>query len=86
MIDDVDDLVGEEPDVEGVQDAARARHREPELEVALGVPREGANPPVGADAPPTEGERLAMTTMTDPTHLTRRLRTPRPTTRQPVGR
>jgi flavin-binding protein dodecin len=44
VVDDVDDLLGEQADVQRVQDGAVGRHREVELEVALRVPREGRHP------------------------------------------
>ena len=50
VVGDVGQLLGEEPDVERVQDPAGARRGEVELQVALGVPAERADPAVGADA------------------------------------
>jgi hypothetical protein len=50
VVDDVVELLGEEPDVERVQDAPAARRREVELEVARGVPGEGAHTGVVGEA------------------------------------
>ena len=44
VVDDVDDLLGEQADVQRVQDGAVGRHREVQLEVALVVPGERGNP------------------------------------------
>ena len=52
VVRDVDQLLGEQPDVEGVQHAPAARHREVELEVGRAVPAEGADAALGGD---TEG-------------------------------
>ena len=46
----VDELLGEEPDVEGVQDPVGAGGGEVQLEVVGRVPPEGADAAVGADA------------------------------------
>jgi hypothetical protein len=46
----VDELLGEQPDVERVQDPAGARRGEVELQVAGGVPAERGHPAVVADA------------------------------------
>ena len=54
MVDDVGELLGEQPDVERVQDAPGARGGEVELEVAGGVPGEGGNTAVGGDAETVE--------------------------------
>ena len=48
VVDDVGELLGEQPDVERVQHPAAARRGEVELEVAGGVPAEGGDPAVGA--------------------------------------
>ena len=50
VVDDVGELLGEQADVERVQDPAGARRREVQLEVAGGVPRERADAPVGGDS------------------------------------
>ena len=44
VVDDVDDLLGEQADVQRVQDGAVGGHRHVELEVALGVPGERRHP------------------------------------------
>ena len=49
VVDDVDELLGEEPDVERVQHPAGAGHGEVQLEVHRGVPAEGADPGVVGD-------------------------------------
>ena len=49
VIGDVDELVGEEPDVEGVQHSPGARRREVQLQVASAVPGEGGDATVGGD-------------------------------------
>ena len=49
MVGDVDDVVREQPDIQGVQDAPAARCREVELEVARGVPGERPDAAVGGD-------------------------------------
>jgi hypothetical protein len=49
VVDDVGELLGEQADVEGVQDSPRARRGEVELEVAGGVPGERGHAPVGGD-------------------------------------
>ena len=48
VVDDVGELLGEQPDVERVQHAAGARRREVQLEVARRVPAERGDPPVGS--------------------------------------
>ena len=50
VVGDVDELLGEQPDVEGVQHPAGARRGQVELQVARGVPAERADPAVRADA------------------------------------
>ena len=50
VVDDVGELLGKEPDVEGVEDPSSAWSGEVELEVAAGVPRERAHPALIADA------------------------------------
>jgi hypothetical protein len=50
VVDDVDDLLGEQADVERVQDGAVGGHGEVELVVALGVPGEGRHPVAALDA------------------------------------
>ena len=50
VVDDVDELLGEQPDVQRVQHPAGARDGEVELEVAGRVPGEGGHPAVVADA------------------------------------
>ena len=50
VVDDVDQLVGEQPDVEGVQHASGARCGEVQLQVPPGVPAERAHPRVRTEA------------------------------------
>ena len=50
VVGDVDQLLGEQPDVERVQHPAGARGGEVELQVRGGVPAERGDPPVGRDA------------------------------------
>ena len=50
VVDDVGELLGEQPDVERVQHSAGARRGEVQLEVAGGVPRERGDTTVGRDA------------------------------------
>ena len=50
VVDDVGQLFGEQPDVEGVQHPAGARRGEVQLQVAVGVPRERGDASVGGDA------------------------------------
>ena len=50
VVDDVGELLGEQPDVERVQDTPGARRGEVQLEVAGGVPRERRHPAVIGDA------------------------------------
>ena len=54
VVGDVDELLGEEPDVEGVEHRAHRRDREVGLEVLDVVPLEGRDPLVAGDAEPTE--------------------------------
>jgi hypothetical protein len=49
VVDDVDDLLGEQADVQRVQDGAVGGDREVQLEVALRVPAEGRHPVPGLD-------------------------------------
>ena len=49
VIDDVGELLGEQPDVERVQDSTGTRRGEVQLEVTGGVPRERADATVGGD-------------------------------------
>lgn len=44
VVDDVDDLLGEEPRVDGVHDRPGARHAEVQRQVAIAVPRECRDP------------------------------------------
>jgi hypothetical protein len=44
VVDDVGQLLGEQPQVEGVQHRAHRRHGEVRLEVLLGVPQERPDP------------------------------------------
>ena len=44
VVDDIRELVGEEPDVDRVEDGPHARHGEIRLEVPVAVPPEGAHP------------------------------------------
>ena len=60
VVDDVDDLLGEQAHVERVQDRADARHRHVELEVALVVPRERADAIAGLDPEAPEDAREAV--------------------------
>jgi hypothetical protein len=55
VVGDVDDLVGEQPDVERVQHPSGARHGQVELEVAGAVPAERGNPAVGRHAEGVDG-------------------------------
>ena len=50
VVDDVDELLREEPDVHRVEHRAHAGHREVELEVPAGVPGEGGDPVARAHA------------------------------------
>ena len=50
VVDDVGELLGEQPDVERVQHPPGARRGEVQLEVAGGVPAERGHPAVGGDA------------------------------------
>ncbi len=52
---DVEELLGEEPDVEGVQDGAHRGDGQVGLEVLVAVPHEGGDPLVGVDAEIAEG-------------------------------
>src|SRR5580704_905678 len=54
VIDDVDELLGEEPRVERVIDAARARDPVPGLDMAGSIPRQRADPVARPDAKPIE--------------------------------
>ena len=55
VVDDVRELLGEEPDVQRVQHPPGARGGEVQLEVAGRVPGERGHPPVGGDAERVEG-------------------------------
>ena len=57
VVGDVDQLLGEQPDVEGVQHPAGARCGEVELEVRGGVPAEGRDAAVGGHAQGVERRR-----------------------------
>ena len=50
VVDDVDELLRGQPEVEGMQHPAGAGRGEVEFQVAGGVPREGGDPALGADA------------------------------------
>ena len=50
VVDDVGQLLGEQPDVERVEDTTGTRRREVQLEVACGVPGERCHPAVVGDA------------------------------------
>ena len=50
VVDDVRQLLGEQPDVQRVQHTPGARRGEVQLEVAGGVPGERGHPAVGGDA------------------------------------
>ncbi len=65
VVDDVGDLVGEQADVDRVQDGAEARHAEVELEVALAVPAEGRHPVALLDAEPLEDAAEALDALGD---------------------
>ncbi len=54
VVGDVDQLLGEEPDVEGVQHRAHRGHREVGLEVLDVVPLEGRHPLVAVDPQPAQ--------------------------------
>ncbi len=54
VVDDVGELFGEEPQVEGVEDRAHGGDREIGLEVGLVVPEEGADPVRVSDPEPAE--------------------------------
>ena len=54
VVDDVGELLGEQPQVECVRHPAGARRGEVELEVACGVPGERGDAAVGADAEAVE--------------------------------
>ena len=51
----VGQLLGEQPDVEGVEHRPHRGDRQVGLEVLLVVPGEGAHPVAGADAEPAQG-------------------------------
>ena len=55
VIDHVGQLVGEEPDVEGVEHGAHGRCGQVRLQVGLVVPQEGAHPVVAGDPEPAKG-------------------------------
>ena len=57
VVGDVDQLLGEQPDVERVQDATGARRGQVQLEVAGRVPAERRHPAVGAHAQGVEDGR-----------------------------
>jgi len=55
MVDDVDELFGEEPGVEGVADGADPHDAVPGFQVARGIPGEGRDPVARLDAKGLEG-------------------------------
>ena len=57
MADDVADLLGRQPDVEGVHHRTHARNGKVRLLVLLGVPGEGGHPVAGLDAQPAQAGR-----------------------------
>ncbi len=60
MVDDIDELFGEQAHVEGVQDRPHAGDGHVELEVALVVPGERADAVAGLDPEPPEDAREAV--------------------------
>ena len=56
VVDDVDELLGEQARIDGVQDGAHARHAVVELEMPVAVPRHGADAIARVDA--ERGERV----------------------------
>ena len=65
VVGDVGDLVGEEPDVEGVQHRAHRRHGQVDLEVLGVVPHEGRDPLVAVDAAGPQGSGQAAGSLGD---------------------
>jgi hypothetical protein len=59
VVGDVDQLLGEQPDVQGVQDGAGARHRQVQLEVLGVVPHERPDALVRVDPQAPQGVREA---------------------------
>ena len=60
VVDDVDDLVGEQPRIHRMQHGARAGHAVEQLEVAMGVPAERADPVTRPHPEPAERVRQAL--------------------------
>ena len=60
VVDDVGELLGEQPDVEGVQDRAHGRHGQVRLEVALVVPAERPHPVARTHPEPPERRRQLL--------------------------
>jgi hypothetical protein len=65
VVDDVLDLLREQPDVDRVQHRAEARDGEVELEVALGVPAEGRDPVPRSDAQALEDPAQPLDALAD---------------------
>ena len=65
VVDHVGDLLGEQPQVDRVQNRADARNREVALEVALRVPREGPDPLAARDTKGAQGARQPVDPLDD---------------------
>jgi hypothetical protein len=60
VVDDVDQLIGGQADVQGVQDGAHTGGGEVDLQVAVGVPGEGGHPIAPPDPQPGQGVGQAV--------------------------